>query len=144
MQAGRPVGHIKNLRRVVTVLAVLVGLNACHKRSDLKGGVSELEKAFPTAAAPAGTVPAAAPAAGDANAYVSAALSAARAQDYAAGVMALEEVQRMNGAKGFTANQLMTIELAKRAMIAELVVRADRGDPKAKADLAALERTHSQ
>src|SRR5262249_53883896 len=133
------------LRCSIPTLALFLALSACSKKPDIKGRVSELEKAFPMAT-PAETSESARPppVATEAKAYVSAAVSAARANDYASGVMALEQVQRMTGLVGVTANQLMIIEQAKQAMVADLVARADRGDPKAKADLAAIERTHSQ
>jgi hypothetical protein len=129
---------------------LLLVLNACSKKPDIKASISELEKAFPAAITAAPAVAVAPPAplreTFDANAYVSAALSAVRANDYGAGVSALEQVQRLRDSKGstVTASQLMALEQAKQAMIANLVARADRGDPKAKADLAAIEKTHSQ
>ncbi len=141
---------MKNPRFIFPSLALALVIGACNRKPDVKQTFSALEKAFPTAAVngpaaePSGTSVPQPPATADANAYVSAALSAARSQDYAAGVMALEEVQRMKDAKTVTANQLITIEQAKQAMIADLVARADRGDPKAKADLAAIEKMHSQ
>ncbi len=140
---------MKNPRFIFPSLALALVIGACNRKPDVKQTFSALEKAFPTAAngpvaEPSGTSVPQPPATADANAYVSAALSAARSQDYAAGVMALEEVQRMKDAKTFTANQLITIEQAKQAMIADLVARTDRGDPKAKADLAAIEKMHSQ
>jgi len=141
--------------RIFLAMALLlpVSLSGCSKKPDVSATVSELEKAFPVAAA---AVPSAAPEAApapapvsasalsDPNVYVRAALAAARANDYGSGVLALEELQQMKSAKPVSANQLMTIEQAKQAMIAELVARADRGDPKAKADLAAIEKNHSQ
>ena len=77
----------------------------------------------------------------DANAFVNVALAAVRANDYAGGVIALQEVQRI---PGVTANQLMAIHGTMQAMTADLVARAAKGDPKAKADLAAIEKTRSQ
>jgi hypothetical protein len=105
-----------------------------------------LEKAFPAAAAatPApvqGPAPTQQPQAADASAYVQLALQAVRTNDYAASVLVLQGVQRL---PGMTAQQLMAVERAKQAMVADLVARAGRGDPKAKADLAAIEKTLSQ
>ena len=125
--------------------AALLALSACSKKAEVKSQVSELEKAF-QAAAPAaasqtekGVSSQGLPA--DANAYVNLALSAVRTNDYAGGVIALQAVQRM---PGVTANQLMAVERAKEAMTAELVARAARGDAKAKAELAVIEKTRSQ
>lgn len=132
----------------VLLTGLLIGLAGCSKKPDVKTSVSELEKAFPTGApapAPAENPAAAAQAAGaDTSAYVGAAVAAARADDYASSVIALEEAQKMKTVKPVSAGQLMTIEQAKQAMIADLVIRADRGDAKAKAALAAIEKTHSQ
>ena len=77
----------------------------------------------------------------EASAYVSLALSAVRTNDYAGGVIALQAVQRM---PGITSQQLMAVQEAVQAMTAELLVRASKGDAKARSDLAAIERTHSQ
>ena len=123
-----------------TVLLVLVG---CKKKVDVKSQASELEKAFPQAAAAApAPIEASAPAqVPDANAYVKAALSAVNADDYAGSVIALQTAQKSSGVN---AEQLMAIERAKQAMTASLVERAARGDEKAKAELARIERTRSQ
>ncbi len=127
-------------------LAVILLLAGCSKKADLKGQVSQLEKAFP-AAAPAAAAPVETPAttaqapASDANAYVKAALSAVQANDYAGGVIALQKVERM---PGVTYQQLVAIERTKQAMTTDLINRADRGDAKAKADLAAIEKSLSQ
>ena len=118
----------------------------CGKKADVKQNVSGLEKAFPAATAPvpaqqSDPAPAAVPAASEANTYVNLALTSVRTNDYAGGVIALQKVERM---PGVTAQQLMAIESAKQALTADLVARADRGDPKAKAELAAIEKTRSQ
>ena len=70
-----------------------------------------------------------------------AALVAVRTNDYVAGVIALQNAQQ---SPGVTAQQLMAVEKAKQALTAELLARADRGDPQAKAALAAIEKTRSQ
>ena len=127
-------------------LAALLMVAGCSKKADVKGQASELEKAFP-AAAPAPAAPVETPAAtaqapaSEANAYVKAALSAVQANDYAGGVIALQKVQRM---PGVTYQQLVAVERTKQAMTSDLVNRADRGDAKAKADLAAIEKSLSQ
>ena len=63
------------------------------------------------------------------------------ADDYAGSVIALQTAQK---GRGVNAEQLMAIERAKQAMTASLVDRAARGDEKAKAELARIERTRSQ
>ena len=125
--------------------AALLALGACSKKADVKSQVSELEKVFQASAAPVRT-PTASPSSNpnlpaDANAFVNVALTAVRANDYAGGVIALQEVQRI---PGVSANQLMAVQGAMEAMTADLVGRAAKGDPKAKADLAAIEKTRSQ
>jgi len=121
---------------------VLLVLFGCKEKVDVKSQTSELEKAFPQAVAatpaPIETAPAQVP---DANPYVKAALSAVSANDYAGGVIALQTAQK---SRGVNAEQLMAIERAKQAMTASLVARAERGDEKAKAELARIERTRSQ
>ena len=120
-------------------------LSACAKKADVKSQLSELERAFPPAASNASLL-AVTPASNqnlsaDANAIVSAALTAVRANDYGGGVMALQEAQRI---RGVTANQLMAIHGTMQALTAGLVARAAKGDLKAKDDLAAIEKTRSQ
>ena len=125
--------------------AALLAFSACGKKAEVKTQVSELEKAFQTAA-PGTPVQAGGPASNqaplaDANACVSLALSAVRTNDFAGGVITLQAVQRM---PGLTSEQLMSLQTAMQAMTADLLVRASKGDAKAKADLAAIERTRSQ
>jgi hypothetical protein len=126
---------------VVLVLA----LGACSKKPDVQSSVSELEKAFPSASAPAPVqtqpaAPAPVPQAG-ANDLVRSALTAARANDYASGVIALQAAQAK---PGVTADQVMAVQRAKQAMVAELQRRAVNGDQHALAQLKAIERTRSQ
>src|SRR5437660_214685 len=100
-------GHPGNLRSrnfqfAICVLLVLLACNGCGNKPDVKSQVSELEKAFPAAApaaaAPGQTAePTQAPPPTDANAYVKAALSAVRENDYAGSVIALQTAQRMRG-----------------------------------------------
>lgn len=75
------------------------------------------------------------------NNYVNLAASAIRTNDYASAVILLQDVQNK---PGVTAQQLMTLAETVRKMTSELVERASKGDPKAKADLAAIERSLSQ
>src|SRR5438552_3964663 len=88
-------------------LTVLLAVSGCSKKTDVKSQVSELEKAFPAAVPSAAVIqpvtPTQAPP-GDPNAYVKAALSAVRADDYAGGVIALQTAETM---RGVTAQQLM-------------------------------------
>jgi hypothetical protein len=125
--------------------AAFLALSGCSKKPDVKTQTSELEKAFPAAATAPDAYQAQTPTPQapqqDANAYVKAALSAVKSDDYAASVIALQTAQR---SKGATADQLMAIERAKQALTASLVERAARGDEKAKADLSRIEKTMSQ
>lgn len=127
--------------------AVLLVLSGCSKSADVKSQISELEKSFqdPSLAAQAASESAAAGRSpdrpSDARAYVNFALSAVHSNDFAGGVIALQAAQH---APGVTAAQLAAVENAKQAITADLVARADRGDAKAKAQLAAIERTRSQ
>jgi hypothetical protein len=113
--------------------AALLILSGCGKKADVQNQVVELEKAFPTAAPGA-------PASG-ANAYVAFALAAARTNNYAAAIIALQAVPRTPGA---TPQQLMAVEKVRQAMTADLVARAAKGDAPAQAALAAIEKTRSQ
>ena len=123
--------------------AVLLALSACGRKADAKTQVSELKRVFETAQPPVQTERPASDQAllAEANAYVSLAFSAVRTNDYAGGVIALQAVQRM---PGITSQQLMAVQGAMQAMTAELLVRASKGDAKARSDLAAIERTRSQ
>ena|SRR5437867_5059113 len=123
----------------------LLVLNGCSKKNGVPAQISEMEKAFHEAG---GVVPVQTampvpnqPIPAEANAYLNVALSAVRKNDYAGGVIALQAVQRT---PGVTAEQLMAVQGALQAMTADLLARASKGDPKAKADLAAIERSRSQ
>ena len=137
---------MKPARQLILLYGVLaLALGACSKKPDIQSSVSELEKAFPTAAAPAPVQPQpAAPTAvpqADANDLVKSALTAARAEDYASGVIALQAAQVK---PGITADQVMVVQRAKQAMVADLQRRAVNGDQRALAQLKAIERTRSQ
>ena len=127
----------------MTVL--LLAGSGCSKQPDVKTQISALEKAFPGAAAPETPAqpgqPDAQPPANDANAFVREALSAVRKDDYAAGVVVLQNIAQV---PGVTANQLIAAKQAKQAMVANLVNRAAAGDASAKAALQAIEKTRSQ
>jgi hypothetical protein len=126
-------------------LALVLMLGACRKKADVNTGVADLEKAFPTTAAPppAPAQPGVATPApqSDANDLVRQALAAQRANDYAGGVIALQAAQQR---PGLTAQQVMATEQAKDAMVQELQRRAVNGDQRALAQLRAIERTLSQ
>src|SRR5437764_14779359 len=109
--------------RLLLVSAVLALLTlACGKKTEIKSSLSELEKAFPAAAAPAPGPP---PAQADANDLINRAMAAARSNDYAGGVIAL---QAATVKPGVTADQVLAIQEAKQAMVGELHRRAARGD----------------
>jgi hypothetical protein len=130
--------------RFISIFAAVLLLTSCSKKPDVKAQTSELEKAFPAAATAPDTYQVQTPTPvqqQDANAYVKAALSAVKSDDYAASVIALQTAQRT---RGTTAEQLMAIERAKQALTTSLVERASRGDEKAKADLGRIEKTLSQ
>ena len=134
-----------NLSWALALLVLALFAGACREKVDVNNQVAELEKAFPAAVSGPGQAasgtgrPAAVPP--DANAYVKLALTAVQTNDYAASVIALQAAQRV---PGVTAPQMMAIENAKQVMSADLQARAARGDAKAKADLAAIEKTLSQ
>ncbi len=142
---------VKTTSRFVLLCAVLVCVSAgCGKKTDLNSSLTELETAFTNAAAPALAVqtPASEPGPSpaptrptDANALVQAALTAARADDYANGVIALQEAQLQ---PGITAEQVMAVQRTKQAMVTALQNRAANGDRAALAQLKAIEKTRSQ
>ena len=106
--------------------AALLALSACAKKADVRREAVELEKAFQS---------------DQSSPYVSLAVSAVRTNDYAVGVIALQNAQRV---PGMTADQLMAVQRTLDAITADLVARADKGDPNARAALAAIERSRSQ
>ena len=124
-------------------LALCAG--ACSKKADVKASTSELEKAFQAPAAPAAAPgdPAAAAQTSPAEAHdlVTTALGAARADDYASGLIALEAAQRK---PGVTPEQVIAVQRTMQAMTADLVTRAANGDKQALAQLKAIEKTRSQ
>ena len=127
--------------------AIVFAVGGCGRKAAVNSQVSELEKAFQdtSAAVPdkrqrpladqTGNAPA------HAKAYVNIALSAVQSNDFAGGVIALQAAQQV---PMITAEQHRAIYEAMQAMTADLVARAEKGDPKAKAQLAAIERTRSQ
>ncbi len=132
-------------RLILLCAPLALGLVSCSKKPDISSTTSELEKAFtanpPASAAPAPALaPAAAPPA-NANDLVQQALAAARANDYAGGVIALQAAQEK---PGVTADQVTAVQRAKQAMMAELQRRAESGDAQALTQLKTIERTRSQ
>lgn len=134
----------QSLVLALTAMSVLL-TGGCSKPADVKSSVAELEQAFqaPPAPAPAAGAPAPTPATGSAEAQdlVKSALAAARADDYAIGVTAL---QAARSKPGVSAEQLMAVQRAMQAMTTDLATRAANGDQKALAELKAIERTRSQ
>jgi len=125
------------------VLLALSLLSGCGKKAEVKSQITELEKAFPaaTSAAPAPESVAGPAPLAEANVYVKTALSAVQANDYAGSVIALQTAQ---SARGITEQQFKALQQAKQAITTDLINRADRGDAKAQADLARIEKTRSQ
>jgi hypothetical protein len=106
------------------VLAVAAA--GCHRDPTAADGAARLREAFPDG--------------GNSDA-VRIAVAATRSNDFAAGVIAL---QAAKSAPGLTAEQLAAMEQAAQAITSDLTRRADAGDPKAKAQLEAIERSRSQ
>ena len=120
--------------------AIIVALGGCHKKAaNIQLQSAELEKAFPglASAAPARTDQRTAR--GDPRALVAAALSASRSNDYVAAVIML---QRAVESPGVTPQQVMALQVARKAWVNDLMTRAARGDDSAKAALAALGEAH--
>ena len=113
--------------------AGLLLCGGCGKPAAVSNQLSELERAFPSAATGA-------PASGP-NAYVRLALAAARTNNYGPAIIALQTVPRLPGA---TPQQLMVVEKVRQSMTADLLARAAKGDAQAQAALAAIEKTRSQ
>lgn len=69
------------------------------------------------------------------------AAAALKSNDFASGVIALDQAKRV---PGMTPEQLMAVQNAQQAVTATLVNRAASGDAAAKAALAAIERSRTQ
>ncbi len=106
--------------------AALFALSACHKKASVQLQAGELDNAFQGARS---------------NVYVSLAVSAVRTNDYAVGVIALQNARRI---PGMAPEQLMAVQRTLEAITADLVARAAKGDARAQAELAAIERSRSQ
>ncbi|HNQ74218.1 MAG TPA: hypothetical protein PKN95_11515 [Verrucomicrobiota bacterium] len=124
---------------IVTLLSC-----GCHREPTPESSVSDLEKAFPAAPAaiehqPVVNSSPSQPA--EVDALVQSAVAAARANDYARGVITLQNVQTR---PGITASQVEAVQRAKQAMVADLQRRAESGDAQALAQLKAIEKSRSQ
>lgn len=122
-----PCSAVQPLPRLLSITLLLTIAVGCHKEPTPGEGVVQLEKTFPNGASE--------------NEAVRIAIAAAKTNDYAVGVVALQEAKRV---PGLTADQLISVEQAAQAMTAELTRRADAGDAQAKASLEAIARTRSQ
>jgi hypothetical protein len=78
---------------------------------------------------------------GTTNALVETAVQAFAEKDEAGGVIALQQAARN---PGMTPEQLMAARQKMRAVVDDLMRRAEAGDAKAKEALAAIERSRSQ
>jgi hypothetical protein len=113
--------------------ALFLTLAGCGGKPEVKPALTDLETKFdPTATAAQD---------GTAGSYVKVAVEAVRQNDYAGGVLALQSVQKM---PSMTPDQLKAVHAAMRTLTDDLVARAGRGDAKAQADLAVIERSRSQ
>jgi hypothetical protein len=112
--------------RAGLVLIFLPLLTGCAKKTDVKTELNHLEQAFSAA---------------NTNDPIALAVTAIRKEDYATGVITLDNLKRV---PGMTSEQLISVQRAMEAVTAGLVTRAARGDAKAQADLAAIERSRSQ
>ena len=128
------------VRLLVAGVVVMLALGGCGKKAaNIEVQSSELEKAFPGvgSVAPARTGQAAA--IGDAKAFVAAALSASRSNDYVTAVLMLQKAAE---SPGVTPEQVMALQVARKAWVADLMARAGRGDESAKAALAGIGNAH--
>lgn len=127
---------------ITLTLALLSG--ACGRKADVESSAAELEKAFqaPTAPSPATATPVAPNSSTDsANDLIKAALASAKANDYANGIITLQNAQQK---PGVTAEQLMAVQRTMKVMTTDLLRRADAGDRRALEQLRAIEKTRSQ
>lgn len=131
-----------NSGRVFALGAVWLLLGAgCGKEVDVRSQISDLENAFPgvAAVAPASLTAARRPGSGDPRAFVSAALAARRTNDWVTAVIMVDAALQ---APGVTPQQAMSLQAARKTWTTDLMIRADKGDVRAKAALVAIERSH--
>lgn len=137
----RPVRYLFHLG--VIGAACLLGFSGCRGKPDATAELAELKEAFPaseTAPPAPETAPAETPEEQppeSAQSYVDRALTAVKNQEAGEGVILLQAAQQTTT---LGADQRMTIQKSIRALTAELVDRASRGDAKAQADLKAIEK----
>jgi hypothetical protein len=113
----------------------LLALSGCHRqKAQAEAHAASLERVFPGLAT-ADARPELSPADGGPRAYVRAAIQAERQDDLAAAAILLNRAVR---SPGMTPKQLEAVQEARNAWVQELAARAERGDERAKAGLAAL------
>ena len=119
---------------------IMLALGGCGKKAaDIQVQSGELEKAFPGVASVAPAPAGQARTVGDARAFVAAALSASRSNDYVTAVLMLQKAAE---SPGVTPDQVVALQVARKAWVAELMTRADHGDASAKAALARIGDAH--
>lgn len=125
----RPLNGGSIIAVALTASALFVG--GCGKKAaDIKTQSNELQSAVPTSTQAAPGTP---------EWYVNAALTAVRSNDYVAGITLLRNAAQL---PGLNPNQLMSLHETRRAIMDDLVKRADKGDEKAKAALDAIQQSH--
>lgn len=117
---------IARAMRPLPALVLAAVLAGCGRTPTAGEGAARLRQAFPDG--------------GNSDA-VRLAIAATQSNDFAAGVIAL---QAAKASPGLTASQLSAMEQAAQAITSDLTRRADAGDPKARAELEAIERSRSQ
>jgi hypothetical protein len=127
-------------RLLLASAIVLVTLGGCGKAAkEIQLQSAELAKAFPGVASVTPARTAQPVASGDPRAFVAAALSASRSNDYVTAVLMLQKAAE---APGVTPQQVMALQVARKAWVDDMLSRAARGDEGAKAALAALGNAH--
>ena len=124
---------------------ILIVLSGCNREGDVKSSASKLKEAFPTASAAAAPaddrLAENAPKQVDNNSYIGQAVSLLQNNDQVAAVTLLNAVQQQTN---LTTQQRIAVYETIEKVYANLVMRADKGDPKAKAAMAELEKKLSQ
>ncbi|MBI3851188.1 MAG: hypothetical protein HY298_13075 [Verrucomicrobia bacterium] len=125
---------------------VCLASTSCGSKNNVKAEVSKLNDAFPTAKSAPAVAPESVANPGssqavDVNAVVNSAVQSLKNNDHVGAVTYLNTVQQQ---KTLTAQQHIAVHETIEKVYADLILRADRGDPKAKAALAQLERQLSQ
>ena len=129
---------MKRITLQVAGCALALLLAGCGKQA-APSAATDLEKAFPPAAAPAPTT--AAPAASQApvKVEIAKAVAAIRKQEYGEAFLTLRNVQ---AAPNITVDQYSAIENARLAVEREVATKAAAGDPAALKALKAIQKTH--